>query len=72
MEMSNDAEAQAATEAMNGTQFQGRALVVNEARPREERPRREFRDRGEFRGGDRRGGGYRRGEGEGMSNRDRF
>jgi RNA recognition motif-containing protein len=72
VEMSNDAEAQAATEAMNGTQFQGRALVVNEARPREERPRREFRDRGEFRGGDRRGGGYRRGEGEGMSNRDRF
>ena len=25
--------------ALNGTQFQGRTLTVNEARPREERPR---------------------------------
>lgn len=28
-----------AIEALNGTEFQGRALTVNEARPREERPR---------------------------------
>jgi RNA recognition motif-containing protein len=27
--------------ALNGAQFQGRALTVNEAKPREERPRRE-------------------------------
>ena len=37
VEMSNDAEAQAAIEALNGQQHNGRALTVNEARPREER-----------------------------------
>ena len=31
--------AQAAIQALNGTECQGRALTVNEARPREERPR---------------------------------
>ena len=35
-----DAEAPAAIEALNGTKQGGRELVVNEARPREERPRR--------------------------------
>src|SRR5947199_4514222 len=38
VEMSNDQEAQAAITAMNGQQHDGRALTVNEARPREERP----------------------------------
>lgn len=33
--------AKAAAEALNGSQFEGRPLTVNEARPREERPRRE-------------------------------
>ena len=37
VEMSDGAEA--AVTALNGTQFQGRTLTVNEARPREERPR---------------------------------
>ena len=37
VEMSNPTEAQAAIQALNGSQLQGRALVVNEARPREER-----------------------------------
>ena len=37
VEMSNDNEAQAAIEALNGQQHNGRALTVNEARPREER-----------------------------------
>jgi RNA recognition motif-containing protein len=37
VEMSDGGEA--AMQAMNGAQFQGRALTVNEARPREERPR---------------------------------
>jgi cold-inducible RNA-binding protein len=37
VEMSSDAEAQAAIAALNGQQHQGRALTVNEARPREER-----------------------------------
>lgn len=34
-----DEQAQAAIEALNGTDLDGRALTVNEARPREERPR---------------------------------
>src|SRR3954454_10932951 len=37
VEMGDGAEA--AVTALNGTQFQGRTLTVNEARPREERPR---------------------------------
>ncbi len=40
VEMGNDAEAQAAIEGLNGTSMGNRALVVNEARPREERPAR--------------------------------
>jgi cold-inducible RNA-binding protein len=39
VEMSSDAEAQAAISALNGQEQNGRALTVNEARPREERPR---------------------------------
>jgi hypothetical protein len=38
VEMSNDAEAQAAINGLNGQPVAGRAIVVNEARPREERP----------------------------------
>ena len=64
VEMNADDEAKAATDALNGMQYNGRELVVNEARPREERPRREFRPRGN--GG---GGGYRQREG---GQRDRF
>src|SRR5256885_3138037 len=37
VEMSNDAEADAAIAALNGQQHGGRALTVNEARPREDR-----------------------------------
>ena len=37
VEMSEGGEA--AIDALNGTDFQGRALTVNEAKPREERPR---------------------------------
>ena len=39
VEMANDAEADAAIEALNGKEVDGRRLTVNEARPREERPR---------------------------------
>lgn len=39
VEMSNDAEAMKAINALNGTDFEGRTLTVNEARPREDRPR---------------------------------
>lgn len=45
VEMTNDAEADAAIEALNGATLDGRRLTVNEARPREERgggPRRRF------------------------------
>ena len=37
VEMANGTEAQAAITAMNGQDVNGRALTVNEARPREER-----------------------------------
>ncbi|MEA3187527.1 MAG: cold-inducible RNA-binding protein [Chthoniobacter sp.] len=40
--MSTATEGQAAIEALNGKQFAGRALTVNEARPREDRPARSF------------------------------
>ena len=39
VEMENEAEADAAINALNGTMMGGRALTVNEARPREDRPR---------------------------------
>lgn len=53
VEMGSDAEAQAAINGMNGQALEGRAVVVNEARPREDRP-------GGFGGGGGRsgGGGY--------------
>jgi RNA recognition motif-containing protein len=38
VEMNDDAEADRAIEALNGYQVSGRALNVNEARPRSERP----------------------------------
>lgn len=60
VEMGSDAEAQAAINGMNGQPLEGRAIVVNEARPREERP-------GGFGGGGGRsgGGGYGGGAGGG-------
>jgi RNA recognition motif-containing protein len=62
VEMSSDPEAQAAINGLNGQAIAGRAVVVNEARPREERP-------GGFRspygGGGAGGGGRREGGGGG-------
>ncbi len=49
--------ADAAIQALNGNQFQGRALTVNEARPREERPRSGGGGGGGGRGGYGGGGG---------------
>ena len=46
VEMTNDNEARAAMTALNGQPSNGRALTVNEAKPREDR------------GGSRGGGGY--------------
>jgi cold-inducible RNA-binding protein len=53
VEMGNSNEAQAAIAALNGKDFSGRALTVNEARPREDRggSPRGNRDRGGFGGG---------------------
>ena len=51
VEMPENAEANAAVSALNGSEQGGRKLVVNEARPKEDRPRgpRTFgRDRGSF------------------------
>ena len=53
VEMPNNDEAEAAIKALNGKDFNGRALTVNEARPRE--------DRGPRGGG---GGGYGGGGGQ--------
>ncbi len=40
VEMSNDEQGRAAIAAINNTELSGRSMRVNEARPREERPRR--------------------------------
>ncbi|HLB02250.1 MAG TPA: RNA-binding protein [Nitrospiria bacterium] len=58
VEMSSSEEAQKAITALNGTQLEGRTLVVNEARPMESRPRSP-------------GGGGDRGRGGGGGRRDR-
>jgi RNA recognition motif-containing protein len=60
VEMPNDAEANAAISALNGQDLKGRAISVNEARPREERP--QGGGGGGYRGG---GGGGNRGGGGG-------
>jgi RNA recognition motif-containing protein len=49
VEMANDDEADKAVEALNGKDFGGRSLVVNEARPMGERPPRH--EGGGFHGG---------------------
>jgi RNA recognition motif-containing protein len=61
VEMANRDEAKAAMDALNGFQFQGRALTVNEAKPRE--PRSD--SRGPRSGGGGGGGGYGGGGGGG-------
>lgn len=53
VEMSTEDEAKSAIEKFDGEDFEGRNIVVNEARPREDR------------GGGNRGGGYNRGGGGG-------
>ena len=43
VEMASQAEAEAAQKALNETEFDGRTLKIDEARPRESRPRGESR-----------------------------
>ena len=57
--MDSKEAADAAVKAMNGAQVDGRALTVNEARPREERPRGGGGGGGGFGGGGGGGGGSR-------------
>ena len=40
--MNDDAAAKEAIEALNEKEFSGRTLRINEAKPREERPRRQY------------------------------
>ncbi|MBI2748181.1 MAG: RNA-binding protein [Burkholderiales bacterium] len=65
VEMGSDAEAQAAIGGMNGQQFGGRGLVVNEARPMEARPPRSGGFGGGAGSGRSGGGGYGGGGGGG-------
>jgi len=62
VEMGSDAEAQAAINGLNGQPVAGRAVVVNEARPREERP---AGFRSPYGGGNGGGGGFGGGRREG-------
>ena len=61
VEMPAQAEAQKAIDELNTKEIKGKKLVVNEARPREERRR----SGGGGRGGNSRGGGRGRGHGGG-------
>jgi cold-inducible RNA-binding protein len=65
--MSTPEEAQKAIDALNGKELAGRALTVNVARPREERPGGGGGGRGGYGGGGRGGGG-----GGGGRGRDRY
>ena len=81
VEMKNEDDGREAIEKLNGADMGGRALVVNEARPREERPRGGGfgggggrggfggGGRGGFGGGNRGGGGGRGGYGGGGGGR---
>lgn len=44
VEFEDDAAAHAAIDKLNNSELNGRTIVVNEARPREERPRRDFNE----------------------------
>ncbi|TMI92297.1 MAG: RNA-binding protein [Bacteroidetes bacterium] len=82
VEMPNDAEAQAAIAQLNGSEVEGRNLVVNESRPKQEGgggggfKKRNFGGGGGGGynkgggGGYNKGGGYNRGGGGGGYNRD--
>ena len=79
VEMPNDEQAQAAIAQLNGSEVEGRNLVVNESRPKEEGSggggfkKRSFGGGGGgYRGGNGGGGGYNRGSGGGGGYRDNY
>ena len=55
VEMTNDAAAEQAIQALNETDMNGRNIKVNQARPKEKRERSGGGDRGGYRGGNDRG-----------------
>lgn len=57
IEMSDDEAAKKAIAELNGTDVNGRNIVVNEAQERTDRPKRDFNRGGGFGGGNRGGGG---------------
>lgn len=65
VEMPNDSEAQTAIESLNQSEIRGRAVNVNVARPKTDRPRRGGGGGGGGRGGYGGGGGRRGGGGGG-------
>jgi len=65
VEMGSDAEAQAAIQALSGKEVEGRALTVNEAKPREDRGGGHGGGHGGFGGGRGGYGGGRGGSGGG-------
>ncbi len=76
IEMASQQDAENAISMFHEKDFQGRALTVNEARPREERPSGGgggggYRGGGGGGGGERRGGGGGGGGGGGYRDRDR-
>lgn len=69
VEMPEDEDAQKAIDALNGTDFEGKTINVNVARPRAERPERGgYNNRGGFGGGNRGGYGDRNRGGYGDNN----
>ena len=77
VEMPNEEEAQKAIEQLNGTNFEGQTITVNEARPKTERSSGGYGggNRGGGYGGGNRGGGYgggNRGGNGGGYNRNRY
>ena len=77
VEMPNDDQAQAAIAALNGSEVDGRNIVVNESRPKPEGgggggfKKRSFGSGGGGGGYNGGGGGYKKGGGGGGYNRDR-
>ncbi|MBO0612098.1 MAG: hypothetical protein RL122_1769 [Pseudomonadota bacterium] len=67
VDMPDGAEGNAAIQGLNEQAVQGRNIKVNEAKPREDRPRDGGGSRGGFGGGSRDGGGSRGGFGGGGS-----
>jgi RNA recognition motif-containing protein len=78
VQMGSDENAKAAISALNGQEVGGRALTVNEAKPREDRPRGGGGGGGGYGGGGGGGGGYAggsrggKGGGGGGGSRDRY